>query len=326
MSTTIIPELRARGQKLFESARAEIHKHIVGQDSLIERLIVALIADGHVLLEGVPGLAKTKTLMTLAACIDATMSRVQFTPDLLPSDLVGTEVYRPQTGEFVTRKGPLFANIVLADEINRAPAKVQSALLQAMQERHVTIGDKTFPLPSPFLVLATQNPIEQEGTYPLPEAQIDRFLMKIKVSYPSFDDEVAILGLVAGEEKDVQPIAPVVNLKELSAIKKGSLEMFCDPKIDRYIVSLVHATRTPELYNLKDMIEWGASPRASIALQRCARALALIRGKEWVTLDEVKELAPDVLRHRIIPSFEAESRGIEADALIGVLLKSVPLP
>ncbi len=326
MTTTITAADLESFSKSFTDVRAELHKHIVGQDYLIERLLVAIIADGHVLLEGVPGLAKTKTLSALTSCIDATMSRVQFTPDLLPSDVIGTEVYRPQTGDFVMRQGPVFANLLLADEINRAPAKVQSALLQAMQERKVTIGEKTFVLPDPFMVLATQNPIEQEGTYPLPEAQVDRFLMKIKVGYPSFDEELAILRVVTDEAIEMRPIIPILSISRIKEIRAAALRLFVDPKVDRYIVSLVHATRNPDAFNLKGMIEWGASPRASIALQSCARSLALIRGKSFVTPDEVKDVAPDVLRHRVLPSFEAESRGVGSDSIISVLLKSVSVP
>ena len=311
---------------IFDGIRAELRKQIVGQDVLMERLLVALMSDGHVLLEGVPGLAKTKALSALTQCIDATMNRVQFTPDLLPSDLIGTEVYRPQTGDFATRPGPLFTNLLLADEINRAPAKVQSALLQAMQERQVSIGENTYQLPDPFLVLATQNPIEHEGTYPLPEAQVDRFLMKVKVGYPSFDEELKIMTLVSQEAIEKVALKPVINLEQLRELRRAALKVFVDPRVDRYIVTLVQATRTADAYNLKGMIEWGASPRASISLQSCARSLALLRGKAFVTPDEVKEIAADVLRHRILPSFEAESRGINSDAVIAVLLKSVPIP
>ncbi len=311
---------------LITEVKSEIHKRIVGQDYLIERLLVALIADGHVLLEGVPGLAKTKTLSTLTECVEATMSRVQFTPDLLPSDLVGTEVYRPQSGEFITRTGPIFSNLLLADEINRAPAKVQSALLQAMQEREVTIGEKTFPLPDPFMVLATQNPIEQEGTYPLPEAQLDRFLLKVKVGYPSFEEEISIVGLHARETSKDAPLRRILSLADLRQLRQAALSLFVDPKIDRYIVSLVQATRKADHLNLKGMIEWGASPRASIALQVSARALALLRARSYVTPDEIKDVAADVLRHRILPTFEAEAKGVGSDDIIAVLLKSVPLP
>lgn len=254
------------------------------------------------------------------------MKRIQFTPDILPSDVIGTEVYRPQSGDFTIRKGPVFTNLLLADEINRAPAKVQSALLQAMQEREVTIGEQTFKLPSPFLVLATQNPIEQEGTYPLPEAQVDRFLMKVKVRYPSFDDEVAILSLAARSADPDQPISKVLGLDEIMNLRKAAEQLYIDPKIDRYIVSLVQATRNADAYGLQGLIEWGASPRASIALKMCARAHAFIRDRKFVTPDDVKEIAPDVLRHRILVTFEAEARGIDSDEIIRVLLNSVSVP
>lgn len=313
-------------QSSLASLQAELRKVIVGQDHLIERLLVALIADGHILLEGVPGLAKTRTLKALTTCIDCRMQRVQFTPDLLPSDLVGTEVYRPQSGEFVTRRGPIFTNLLLADEINRAPAKVQSALLQAMEERLVTIGEETFQLPYPFLVLATQNPIEQEGTYPLPEAQLDRFLMKVKVRYPSFQEEVGILDLVTGVRNDQVVLHKVFGIQELKGIKDAAHNIFVDPKIDRYIVSLVQSTRAPDQLGLKGMIEWGASPRAGIGMKVCARALALIRGKDFVTPDEVKAVAEDVLQHRIILSFEAEARALTTESVIEILLKSTPIP
>ncbi len=311
---------------LFEKLKQEINKTIVGQSELIERLFIALLSGGHVLLEGVPGLAKTKLLTALTTCVDGKMNRVQFTPDLLPSDLVGTEVYRPQTAEFVTRKGPIFTNLLLADEINRAPAKVQSALLQAMQEREVTIGDETFSLPHPFLVLATQNPIEQEGTYPLPEAQVDRFLMKVLVEYPSFEEELEIVQVVEKESLDAPSLSPIFPLPLLEEARKASFELHIDPKIDRYIVSLVHATREPEKHGLKEMIEWGASPRASLALKSCARSLAFLRGRDFISPEDVKEISYDVLRHRILPSFEAEARGITADELIKTILSSVTVP
>jgi MoxR-like ATPase len=311
---------------LFRKLKTEIHREIIGQEALIDRLLVALIADGHILLEGVPGLAKTKTLTALTTALDAHMHRIQFTPDLLPSDVVGTEVYRPQSGDFAIRKGPVFTNLLLADEINRAPAKVQSALLQAMQEREVTIGEHTFRLPNPFLVLATQNPLEQEGTYPLPEAQVDRFLMKVKVGYPSFDDEVAIVNLATRSEGERRPITKVLPLDELVALRAQAQLLYVDPKVDHYIVSLVHATRGGDAYGLKGLIEWGASPRASIALKMCARALAFIRGKSFVTPDDVKEIAGDVLRHRVIVTFEAEARGIDSDEVVRVLLNSVTVP
>ena len=312
--------------EIFSQIKLELHREIVGQDRLLERLLVALLADGHILLEGVPGLAKTKTLTALTLVLDAKMSRIQFTPDILPSDVIGTEVYRPQSGDFVIRKGPVFTNLLLADEINRAPAKVQSALLQAMQEREVTIGEETFKLPEPFMVLATQNPLEQEGTYALPEAQVDRFLMKVKVGYPSFEEEVSIIDLASGARSNSQKLNKLLPISQLEQLRRQSHELYIDPKIDRYIVSLVHATRNGDAYGLKGLIEWGASPRASIALKTCARALAFIKGKNFVTPDDVKDIAPDVLRHRILVTFEAEARGVDSDEIIRTLLSGVTIP
>lgn len=312
--------------EIFRQIKLELHREIVGQDRLLERLLVALLADGHILLEGVPGLAKTKTLTALTQVLDAKMSRIQFTPDILPSDVIGTEVYRPQSGDFVIRKGPVFTNLLLADEINRAPAKVQSALLQAMQEREVTIGEETFKLPEPFMVLATQNPLEQEGTYALPEAQVDRFLMKVKVGYPSFEEEVSIIDLASGGRSNSQKLNKLLPISQLEQLRRQSHELYIDPKIDRYIVSLVHATRNADAYGLKGLIEWGASPRASIALKTCARALAFIKGKNFVTPDDVKDIAPDVLRHRILVTFEAEARGVDSDEIIRTLLNGVTIP
>ncbi len=312
--------------EIFRQIKLELHREIVGQDRLLERLLVALLADGHILLEGVPGLAKTKTLTALTQVLDAKMNRIQFTPDILPSDVIGTEVYRPQSGDFVIRKGPVFTNLLLADEINRAPAKVQSALLQAMQEREVTIGEETFKLPEPFMVLATQNPLEQEGTYALPEAQVDRFLMKVKVGYPSFEEEVSIIDLASGGRSSSQKLNKLLPISQLEQLRRQSLEIYIDPKIDRYIVSLVHATRNGDAYGMKGLIEWGASPRASIALKTCARALAFIKGKNFVTPDDVKDIAPDVLRHRILVTFEAEARGVDSDEIIRTLLNGVTIP
>ena len=312
--------------EIFSQIKLELHREIVGQDRLLERLLVALLADGHILLEGVPGLAKTKTLTALTQVLDAKMSRIQFTPDILPSDVIGTEVYRPQSGDFVIRKGPVFTNLLLADEINRAPAKVQSALLQAMQEREVTIGEETFKLPEPFMVLATQNPLEQEGTYALPEAQVDRFLMKVKVGYPSFEEEVSIIDLASGARSNSQKLNKLLPISQLEQLRRQSHELYIDPKIDRYIVSLVHATRNGDAYGLKGLIEWGASPRASIALKTCARALAFIKGKNFVTPDDVKDIAPDVLRHRILVTFEAEARGVDSDEIIRTLLSGATIP
>lgn len=319
-----IPPSQAR--QILQRIESQIAQQIVGQSTLVERLLIALLSNGHALLEGVPGLAKTKILTTLAASLSATMRRVQFTPDLLPSDLIGTEVYRPQTAEFVTRKGPVFTNILLADEINRAPAKVQSALLQAMQEREVSIGEVTFKLPTPFLVLATQNPLEQEGTYPLPEAQLDRFLLKVVVTYPNFEEEVQIIKQSAEQLLGRSETSPVIDLTELALLRENSALTFVDDRVDRYIVSLVHASRNGDKYGLKGLIEWGGSPRASISLKIAAKALAYLRGKTFVTPDEVKEMAPDVLRHRIIPTFEAEARGVTVEQIISSLLKGVTIP
>jgi MoxR-like ATPase len=311
---------------IFNSIKSELHKAIIGQDRLLDRLLIALLADGHILLEGVPGLAKTRTLLALTRVIDAQMSRIQFTPDILPSDVIGTEVYRPQSGDFIIRKGPVFTNLLLADEINRAPAKVQSALLQAMQEREVTIGEQTFKLPDPFLVLATQNPIEQEGTYTLPEAQVDRFLMKVVLDYPSFEDEVQIVDSASRENHAHPALTKIIELQSLGALRAQAQQLYTDPKVDRYIVSLVHATRSGDSYGLKGLIEWGASPRASIALKVCARAHAFLKGKSFVTPDDVKEVAADVLRHRILVTFEAEARGIHSDDIIKTLLAAVAVP
>lgn len=312
--------------EIFQNIKKELHRHIIGQDHLLDRLLVALLADGHILLEGVPGLAKTRTLLALTQTLEAQMSRIQFTPDILPSDVIGTEVYRPQSGDFTIRKGPVFTNLLLADEINRAPAKVQSALLQAMQEREVTIGEHTFRLPDPFLVLATQNPIEQEGTYALPEAQVDRFLMKVRLTYPSFDEEVEIIDLASRDRLAQPTLSKILPISSLADLRKQAQDVYTDPKIDRYIVSLIHATRTADSYGLKGLIEWGASPRASIALKVCARAYAFIRGKTFVTPDDIKEIAPDVLRHRILVTFEADARGVDSDEIIRSLLTSVTVP
>jgi len=304
----------------------EIRKGIIGQDEVIEQLLITLLARGHCLLTGIPGLGKTLLVKTLAKCLSLGFKRIQFTPDLLPADITGTEVYQVSRGEFSLRKGPVFTNIVLADEINRAPAKVQSALLQAMQEKNVTIGDQTLELPRPFFVLATQNPIEQEGTYPLPEAQLDRFLFKLLVQYPEYADEVQMLNTVGSTISDPPLPNPVISVEELTSASRRSLDIFVDPKIDEYIVRLVHATRDPKSFGLGDIIEWGASPRASLALKRAGRALALIRGKDFVGPDIIQELASDVLRHRIVLSFEAEARNITAEEVVTNIVKGVPEP
>ena len=320
---------KVKEESAFVAAlRAEMEKVIVGQRYLLDRLMIGLLANGHLLLEGVPGLAKTLAVKTLASAIHTYFHRIQFTPDLLPADLVGTQVYNPKTGDFGTRKGPIFANIILADEINRAPAKVQSALLEAMQERQVTIGQETFNLPDPFLVLATQNPIEQEGTYPLPEAQVDRFMLKLVVKYPSLEEERRILDANARTEV-VRNVRPAV---EPDAIRRARLivdEIYVDDKIKDYILSIVFATRDPAAYKLdalKDNIRYGASPRATLYLTLAARAHAFLQGRGYVTPQDVKSIAPDVLRHRVIPSFEAEAEDMTADKIVATLLNELPVP
>lgn len=305
-----------------------ISEVIVGQGYLVERILVALLANGHILIEGVPGLAKTTVVKTLAGLIDASFRRIQFTPDLLPSDLVGTQIYNPHEGSFTTRKGPIFANIVLADEVNRAPAKVHSALLEAMEERQVTIGETTYPLDALFMVLATQNPIEQEGTYPLPEAQMDRFMMKITVGYPTWDQEREIIRrsarIATGET-----VVPVVHPEDLLKVRRCVDSIYMDEKIEQYILDIVFATREParcSLDNLAHYIEFGASPRASIYLAVASRALAFIRGRGYVVPQDIKDIAPDVLRHRIITTYEADIDGMSTDRLIIEFLSHVPVP
>jgi MoxR-like ATPase len=309
----------------------EIRKVIVGQSALVERLVIGLLADGHLLLEGVPGLAKTLAVKTLARGLDATFSRVQFTPDLLPADLVGTLIYVAQEGGFRVRKGPVFTNIVLADEINRAPAKVQSALLEAMQERQVTVGDTTTPLPDPFLVLATQNPIEQEGTYPLPEAQVDRFLMKLKVGYPTKAEERQILERMgetteAAASASVRPVLTPEAIRELRVLVRG---IYADERIKGYLVELVAATREPKAYGLPDLadfISYGASPRATLALLGAARGRAFLAGRGYVVPEDVKDVAPDVLRHRVLLSYEAEAENVSSDQVVKRILERVEVP
>jgi len=302
----------------------EIGKVIVGQKYMVERLLIGLLADGHILIEGVPGLAKTLAVKSLAQTIQASFKRIQFTPDLLPGDLTGTMIYRD--GKFETRKGPIFANFILADEINRAPAKVQSALLEAMQERQVTIGDTTLPLPSPFLVLATQNPIEQEGTYPLPEAQVDRFMLKLKISYPNREEELKIQERMAA--RDIQTLSPVVTPEDILACREIIGQIYVDEKVKHYIVDIVMASRRPEDYKIdaRDLIAYGASPRATIYLNVAARAHAFLQGRAYVTPDDVKSIGPDVLRHRIILSYEAEAEEIESDAIVQKIFDAVEVP
>jgi len=305
----------------------EIGKVIVGQRYLIERLLIGLLADGHVLLEGVPGLAKTLSVKTLSAAIQTTFHRIQFTPDLLPADVIGTLIYNPKDGEFRIKKGPVFANLILADEINRAPAKVQSALLEAMQERQVTIGEQTFKLPEPFLVLATQNPIEQEGTYPLPEAQVDRFMLKLSIDYPSKDEERQIMDRMAETGKQIYT-QPVVTPEQILKARKVVDTVYMDEKIKNYIVDLVFATRDPKLYKIDvaDLIQYGASPRASIYLNIAAKAYAFLQGRGYVTPQDVKTIGMDVLRHRVIVSYEAEAEDMTSETIIKRIFDEVPVP
>jgi MoxR-like ATPase len=320
-------ELVARESAVVDRITNEVGKVIVGQTYMIERILIGLLAGGHVLLEGVPGLAKTLTVRTLCDAIAAKFARIQFTPDLLPADVVGTVIYNQQKGEFTSKLGPVFANLVLADEINRAPAKVQSALLEAMQEGQVTIGDQTYPLPSPFIVMATQNPIEQEGTYPLPEAQVDRFMLMIKVGYPTRDDERKIMDrMTTGELAKAQPVATPM---ELSEARKIIGQVYVDDKVKDYIVNVVFATRDPAKHGMKDMaslIEYGASPRASIALNMAARAHAFLRHRGYVTPEDVKAVGPDVLRHRITLTYEADAEQITVEQVVRRVFEVVEVP
>ena len=310
----------------LDQCREEIGKRIVGQQNMVDGILMALIAGGHVLLEGVPGLAKTLAVKTVADVVDAEFKRLQFTPDLLPADLIGTLIYRQNTGEFVPRKGPVFSNIILADEINRAPAKVQSALLEAMEERQVTIGETTYPLPDPFFVLATQNPIEQEGTYPLPEAQLDRFLMKLQVEYPSSEEELKILRRM-GISQDIR-VEKVLTPVQLRELRKVASTILVDERIEEYIVKIVTASRTTseESRSFSRFIDYGASTRATIYLYRCAKIKALFEGRTFAIPDDVKAVAYRVLRHRIVLSYEAESEELTPDDVITQLLKVVPVP
>ena len=327
----------------FLELRERLKQDILGQQTLVERLLLAMLADGHLLVEGAPGLAKTRAVKMLGETIEGDFHRIQFTPDLLPSDVTGTEIYRPQEASFVFQKGPVFHNLVLADEINRAPAKVQSALLEAMGERQVTVGRETYPLPELFLVMATQNPIEQEGTYPLPEAQLDRFLMQVNIDYPAVEDELKIVQLVReenkkillqqGQEKSVgrEPSKirePLISQHQVMQARREVLDQYMSPEVERYLVELVQATRTPERYHqeLSEWIEWGGSPRASLALDRCAKAHAWLLERDFVSPEDLQQIAPDVLRHRILLSYTAESRGMDADEVIRRILELVPVP
>jgi MoxR-like ATPase len=317
---------RAEMAALMERILYEVKKVVVGQDHFLERVLVAILAQGHLLVEGVPGLAKTLTIKTLARTIRGTFKRIQFTPDLVPADLVGTRIYNQKTGDFATALGPVFTNLLLADEINRAPAKVQSALLEVMQEYQVTIAGQTHKVPAPFLTMATQNPIETEGTYPLPEAQVDRFMMKVLVGYPSEEEEFVIVERVTGA---AQAVAAVATTDELAALQRECRTGYVDPSLMQYAVRLVAATRNPERFGIKDMaryISYGASPRATIHLIEGARALAFLRGRAYVLPEDVSDLAPDVLRHRLSLSYEALSDALTADALIQRIMQRVPRP
>ena len=326
-NTQELTDLIVRRSSWISTLKIEISKVVVGQQALISRLILSLLCKGHVLLEGVPGLAKTLSVKTLAGAMHANFSRVQFTPDLLPADLVGTMIYNPELHQFSPKKGPIFANLILADEINRAPAKVQSALLEAMQERQVTLGETSYALPNPFLVLATQNPIEQEGTYQLPEAQLDRFLFKVVVDYPSRDEELQVLTLM-GRTGPVPTTHPVVEAQDIEASRELVDKIFIDPAVQHYIVDLVRTTRTPEKVDrsLAGMVRAGASPRATINIALASKALAFTRQRAYVTPQDVKDLAHDILRHRILLSYEAEAASVTADDVIDRILSKVPVP
>ena len=312
--------------KFVARLRDRMARVIVGQQYMVDRLLVGLLANGHVLIEGVPGLAKTTAVKTLAQAMNCSFSRIQFTPDLLPADVIGTLVYSPKDGEFTTKKGPIFANIILADEINRAPAKVQSALLEAMQERQVTIGDTTYPLEEPFMVMATQNPIEQEGTYPLPEAQVDRFMLKLRVNYPSKIEEREIMDRV--NLLHAPEVRPAVTREEILQAQALVNQIYVDEKAKDYIVNIVQATRHPEAFelNINHLIEYGASPRATIYLQQAARALAFLQGEGNVFPNDVKQVAMDILRHRIIVTYEAEAENMTSEDIIRQILDTVPVP
>ncbi len=324
MATQVSP---AADTALVQGVVRQVGRRVVGQDYMVERLLISLLTGGHVLLEGVPGLAKTLTVSTLAETISTTFQRIQFTPDLLPADIIGTQIYEPATGEFRIKQGPIFANIILADEINRAPAKVQAALLEAMQEKQVTIGGHTFPLEEPFLVLATQNPIEQEGTYPLPEAQVDRFMLKLRVGYPSRDEEKEIMRRMAGGVRI--EVAHAATPQQIMDARRRIADLYMDERIVDYIVDIVHATREPAaagLAELAPLVEFGASPRATIALAQASRAHAFLRGRTFVTPDDVKALAHDVLRHRVVTTFEAEAEEVTSDDVVKRVLAAIESP
>ena len=318
---------------LFRQLASRLNAAVLGQQPLTQRLLIALLADGHLLLEGAPGLAKTRAVKALAALMAGSFHRLQFTPDLLPADLTGTEVFRPQDGSFRFERGPLFHDFILADEINRAPAKVQSALLEAMAERQISVGQATYPLPQLFMVMATQNPIEHEGTYPLPEAQLDRFLLHVRIGYPDAASEQDILALARNEARDglnatATPTAPLISHNQIFAARRAVLDLYLAPELERYIVQLIAATRHPEAIDaeLAGVARFGASPRGGIALERCARAHAWLAGRDYVSPEDIQALAPDVLRHRVLVSYEAEAMGMTPDRLIATLLERVPVP
>lgn len=319
-------DLIAEQASVIEAVRQEVNKVLVGQEKLMDRMMIALVTQGHILVEGVPGLAKTTAVKTLAGSLGLQFQRISFTPDLLPADVIGTMIYNPKDGTFSPRQGPVFTNILLADEINRAPAKVQSALLESMQERQVTIGSNAYELPKPFLVMATQNPIEQEGTYPLPEAQVDRFMLKCKIDYPSKDDERRIMTRFA-RKTDIS-VNPVMSAEQIQTMREILDQVYCDEKVAEYILDIVFATRNPADYKLDiaHQIEYGASPRASLYLNMAGRANAMLHGRAYATPQDIKEIAYDVLRHRIIPTYEAEAEEISSEDIITEILNAIPVP
>jgi MoxR-like ATPase len=321
-TTNIINEQKA----LIDGVRQEVNKVLVGQERLLDRMLIALISNGHILLEGVPGLAKTTAVKTMAQALGLKFQRISFTPDLLPADVIGTMIYNPREGTFTPRLGPIFTNLLLADEINRAPAKVQSALLEAMQEHQVTIGNQTYPLPEPFMVMATQNPLEQEGTYPLPEAQIDRFMLKCRVDYPSKDDERRIMNRFS-RKTDIK-VTPVMSAEQILAIRDILDQVYCDEKVADYILDIVFATRKPADYklDLTPFIQYGGSPRASLFLNIASRANALLHGRAYATPQDIKEIAYDVLRHRLILTYEAEAENMKSEDIIAKILNEIPVP
>lgn len=326
MNVEQLSELVKQENNFISQIKQEMSKVVVGQHQMVDRLLMSIFSDGHILLEGVPGLAKTTAVKALSDVLDLNFKRIQFTPDLLPADLIGTQVYNPRDGSFTTKKGPVFSNIVLADEINRAPSKVQSALLEAMQEHQVTIGGETYKLDEPFLVLATQNPIEQEGTYPLPEAQADRFMFKIKISYPSRQEEREIMKRMSVKQ-DIQ-VNKIINLSDIDRIRKIVEQIYIDDKLQDYIIDIIFATREPKKYNLniENLIEFGASPRASIFLNKAAKSLAFLNGRAYVTPQDIKDVGYDILRHRILVSYEAEAEGLKVEDIITRIFDKVEIP